>query len=185
MSVAGAILIYQNLTFNIFNKIANKEKQNTFLCGLINATNIVRRRPVNNSKQPRSLSCTYKIRFDGIDVKIVCKNAFCSLLGVGKSRVERIISKLKTNIPSPLDLRGNHVNRPNKYSNYILFQIITHILSFPRRISLYSRNENDNKRFLSPELNVSKMYSLYLEKFETDVFENLKKGERVKPTVKY
>lgn len=77
------------------------------------------------------------------------------------------------------------MNRPNKYSNNILFQIITHILSFPRRILLYSRNENDNKRFLSLELNVSKMYSLYLEKVETDVFENLKKGERVKPTVKY
>lgn len=84
-----------------------------------------------------------------------------------------------------MDLRGKHKNRPNKLSDHILFKIKTHILSFPRYISHYSRHDNENKRFLSSELSISKLYSLYLEKYEFDVFEKLKKGEKVKPTVKY
>jgi len=38
---------------------------------------------------------------------------------------------------------------------------------------------------LSPELSISKMYKLYLEKHEQDILEKLKNGEKVKPIVKY
>jgi len=41
----------KKLTINIFNNILNKEKQDTFLGGLIITNNVARHRPVNNSKQ--------------------------------------------------------------------------------------------------------------------------------------
>jgi len=75
------------------------------------------------------------VRIDGTNEIVVCKNAFCLLFGVGKAVVERLSSNIKQNNPSPKDLRGKHANRPSQISDQILFQIKTHIQSFPRLIS--------------------------------------------------
>lgn len=101
-----------------------------------------------------------------------------------KQSQKEFLKKKKKN-PSPKDIRGKHTNRPSKISDEILFQIKTHIQSFPRLISHYNRHDNNEKRFLSPELSISKMYNLYLEKHEHDIIEKLKNGEKVKPIVKY
>ena len=47
-------------------------------------------------------------------------------------------------------------------------------MSFPRESSHYSRKDNPNKRFLSPDLSVQRMYNLYLEKYEPSVWEREK-----------
>lgn len=125
------------------------------------------------------------MRLDGLIEKYICKKAFCALFGVGKSVVERIVSSLKSNIPSPIDKRGKHVTRTNKINERILLQIKTHISSFPKSVSHYSRHNNQNKQYLSPELCILKVYNMYLEKYESNVYEKLKRGEKVKPTVKY
>lgn len=130
------------LILNIFNTIGDKEKQDTFLGGLISLNDVSRRRPRNNTKSNRSYSCVYKIRIDGINETIVCKIAFCSLFGIGKAIIERIISSIKSNNPSPKDLRGKHLNRANQISDQVIFQIRSHINSFPKCISRYSRNDN-------------------------------------------
>lgn len=83
----------KKLTIDIFNNISNKENQDTFLGGLIIINNVARHRPVNNSKQPRSLTCKYKNRFDGIDENAVCKKAFCSLFGIGKRGSKELFKK--------------------------------------------------------------------------------------------
>jgi len=75
----------------------------------------------------------YKIRIDVREVG-VCKKAFCSLLGIGKSRVEILIKKISTNEFSSVDKRRKHTNRPKKLSDDILFKIHTHIESFPKTI---------------------------------------------------
>jgi len=45
--------------------------------------------------------------------------------------------------------------------------------------------DNSEKRYLSPELSVKKMYQMYLEKYEHDFLERQSKGEKCKPKVKY
>ncbi|KAL4154023.1 hypothetical protein QTP88_001856 [Uroleucon formosanum] len=60
----------------------NKEKQDTFLGELINVKSINRRRPVTNVKPNRFFECDYKVRINGTEEILVCKNAFCSLFGV-------------------------------------------------------------------------------------------------------
>jgi len=110
--------------------------------------------------------------------------AFSSLFGIGKAVVDRLINNLKSNIPSPNDFRCKHRNRPNRIPEDILFKIHTHINSFPKCESHFSRSDNMNLKYLSPELNVSKMYKLYLEEYEPEQFELLQKGENIKPTGK-
>lgn len=151
---------------NIFNKIGHKEQQDTFLGGLIKVNKIVRNRPKDSSK-PKSCACVYKIKVDQ-DEKVVCKKAFCSLFGINKSRVERIIKSLQKNIPSPEDKRGKHTNRGNSKSEKTIFQLETHIRSFPAHEFHYSRNKNETVRYLSPNLNIYKMYELYMLKYENE-----------------
>lgn len=82
------------LLLKLFNDIGNKEKQDTFLAGSITVNNIVRRRPITNEKPNRSFACVYKVRIDGTNEIVVCKNTFCLLFGVGKAVVERLSSNL-------------------------------------------------------------------------------------------
>lgn len=84
-----------------FNKIGKKEKQDTYIAGLIKINKVTRHRPTDNSK-PKSCACKYKVKTNNVD-KIVCKKAFCSILGIKKLRVERIVKLLQNNEPSPID----------------------------------------------------------------------------------
>ena len=61
-----------------------------------------------------------------------------------------------------------------------------HTKSFPRQTSHYSRQDTPLKRFLNPDLNVSRMHHLYLEAHKPEVIECEKeiitvKKERIFP----
>ena len=111
---------------------------------------------------------------------VICKKAFCSLYGIKKARVERLSSYVANNIGSPPDKRGKHNNRPNRVSANDTENVIHHIQQFPAQTSHYSRKDNIKKVFLSSELNVKKMYELYLEQYEPEAFKNLTTGRKVK-----
>lgn len=169
---------------NILNEIGDKEKQDIFLGGLIGINSIVRHRSENENCTKRSFSSYYKVRV-GDKEHIVCKKAFCSLFGLGKSVIDRICNNLKQNNPSPKDNCGKHTVRPNQVSDLILFQIYTHIQSFPKHSSHYSRQDNNERKYLSPELNISKMYNMSIEKYEPEFYQKFRNGEQVKPVVNY
>lgn len=46
-----------------FNKLGEKEKQDTYLCGLITVRDIARRRPKSGCGVPRSHTYLYKVRY--------------------------------------------------------------------------------------------------------------------------
>jgi len=151
---------------------------------LIKVQTVNRHRPKNNSK-PKNCFCYYKIRI-GSTEKIVCKVAFCSFFGIGKSRVERIIKSILNNVPSPVDKRGKQIKRGNQKKDQVIFQIETHIDSFPSRISHYSRHKNESVRYLSADLNISKMYELYMVKHESNTWKSIQEGDKnIKPNVTY
>lgn len=125
----------KNDLISIFNSIGDKSKQDTLLSGLIRVNEVSRHRSRDDSRPHKSCSVKYSIRV-GTKVIEVCKKAFCSLHGIDKSRVERIIQKIKNKVPSPTDNRGKHSNRPNKLPASIVFQINTHINSIPKRLPL-------------------------------------------------
>lgn len=109
--------------------------------------------------------------------------------GVSRHRVSQIAKHLtQGSIMSPSDKRGQHSNRPNKITEEIIAQIDEHIRNFPRRKSHYSREDNQKRYFLSPELNIAKMYRLYLEKYEPEKYALLDDGKSlkdIKPRVTY
>lgn len=175
----------KNNTIDILNTMGSKEKQDTYLCALITVNKILRRRPKTGDGPKRSCSCKFKIRINIREVN-VCKKAFCLLLGIGKSRVDRLIKKVKSNDFSPIDLRGKHRNRPNKLSEDLIFKIHSHIDSFLKRSSHYSRCDNSNTKYLSSDLNISKMYKLFLQLHDKDTYDKLENGDLTcKPVVKY
>ncbi|KXJ20296.1 hypothetical protein AC249_AIPGENE28589 [Exaiptasia diaphana] len=78
----------------------------------------------------------------------------------------------------PFDGRGKSANsRVNKFSDETINKIKQHIQSFPTEISHYSRDDNPNKKYLSADLSINRMYMLYLEKEEPQVWK--RQQERV------
>lgn len=176
----------KNELISIFNSIGDKCKQDTLLGGLIRISEVNRHRSRDGSRPKKNCSVKYSIRVGINDVE-VCKKAFCSLHGIGKSRVERIVQKIKNKVPSPIDNRGKHSNRPNKLPASICFQINTHINSIPKRNSHYSRSDNGNTKYMSPDLSIAKLYRLYLQKYEPYFWDEYNKENRsqIKPILKY
>ena len=59
-----------------------------------------------------------------------------------------------------MDKRGRH-EPGNKTPEEAICYVKQHIASFPQYESHYSRTDNPNRKYLSPDLTVSKMYSMY------------------------
>lgn len=87
----------------------------------------------------------------------------CNLSNFGE-KILLIQNKLKggSSAPTP-DKRGVHTNKPHKLPDEVVNCIIDHIKQFPVDQSHYSRNKNIYKKYLSPLLNVQKMFDLYIE----------------------
>nr|CAH7733297.1 unnamed protein product [Callosobruchus chinensis] len=116
----------------------------------------------------RYYSLDYSISYNK-KVELVCKEALCSLYQFSKKKVEVIQNKLKSGqcAPSP-DERGCHSNRPHKLDETVVNCITNHILKFPSEASHYSRNHNPHRKYLSPVLNISIMYKLYLQECDEE-----------------
>ena len=77
------------------------------------------------------------------------------------------------------DERGKHRSRPHAISDELKKQVREHIELFPRRKSHYSRADNKKREYLDEGLSISRMYLLYLEKYEPQI-----KTTGAKPQVK-
>lgn len=140
--------------------------KNALLFKSIEKCTIQRQR--SNATKHKSASYKFKITCKAITHQI-CKSALCSLYGVGRKKVELLQNQVKAgkSAPSP-DSRGKHYSRPHRTEDEVINFVKAHIQSFPAEQSHYSHNKNPHKLFLSPTLNMSKMYSLYLEKCEAE-----------------
>lgn len=115
-----------------------------------------------NAKSHKSFSYRYNITVNSQVIQ-VCKTAICNLYQISRKKIDIIQKKLSKGsaAPSP-DSRGHHNNRPHKLPEEVVEFIIQHINRFPADISHYSRHNNPNKKYLSPLLNITKMYDLYI-----------------------
>jgi hypothetical protein len=152
--------------------LQTKNQQDTFLQGLIEKTDMVRKRPRNleglNNK-PRAANFCYKNLVSEGNIKInkirVFKKAFCSIYGVTDNRVRRLTCLLLSG-KSPVDMRGSTLCSFAKKGNSVL-QVIDHIKSFSQKVSDYSSKEI---YYFSAELNVQLMRELFKMKYpENDI----------------
>ena len=94
--------------------------------------------------------------------------AFLRLHGVSSGRLTRLLSNQAQHGGVPkLDARG-HKEPPNKTSEENLAFVRSHIESFPVYESHYSRSDNPDRKYLSPDLSVVKMHYLYKEKCDKE-----------------
>lgn len=116
-----------------------------------------------NTVHPKQNTYSYSVKPDVNTIVTVCQRALCSIFQISKKKLVIIQRKLIAGeiAPTP-DKRGRHSNRPNATKEEAINEIIEHIASFPAESSHYSRNNNPNKKYLSPTLSVTQMHKLYL-----------------------
>ena len=136
--------------------------QNAYLLGCVKITKVKRHySPVQTSR--RQHSCEYSVRGDDLCSILVCKVAFLRIHGVSNGRLSRVLKAMQSEGGTPQrDQRGRHPPA-NKTSEEIIAAVKEHIESFPKYKSHYSRSDNPHREYLSPELTIAKMYTLYKE----------------------
>ena len=88
--------------------------------------------------------------------------AYIRLHQITKAKVAHIALQVSAGLSAPRPAaRGKHVSRPHRYPQTVLSKVAEHIRMFPSETSHYSRKSNPNRKYLSPELNINKMYKLY------------------------
>nr|CAH7727756.1 unnamed protein product [Callosobruchus chinensis] len=94
--------------------------------------------------------------------KRVCKQFFLRTFDISVRRFQIVCNKTTDLSMTEPDKRGKK-EPPNKISESRKKFVISHINMFPRYSSHYSRKDNPDAKYLSGELNISKMYKLYRE----------------------
>ena len=163
--------------FQEFYDLGNHDAQNKYLYGLISTADVKRR--TTKSTRPRAHTIVYQVRLADGSRKRVCKKSFCDLHVIGKRRVEKLVEKMSLGILIASDCRGKHENRPYAISDEAKDKVREHIKSFPHRQSHYSRASNSKRAYLDEGLSISRMYLMYLEKYEPQI-----EGTETKPEVK-
>lgn len=141
--------------FKSFYSLTNQNEQNIFLNGCIKSRSIMRHRPTNKSKPPRSHSFQFFLRVKNDDVQ-VCKKYFRETFQVSDGRLHSC--SIKSDVSCIVDGRGKSTPA-NKID---ISDVINHIKSFPAYFSHYTRAHNPNRKYLNPDLTIKKMYDLYV-----------------------
>lgn len=137
--------------------------QNSYICGCIKILEPKRRYTKTPSTSRRSYSRVYYLNKGALSVR-VRKLVFLRTFGISNGGVDRALkAKIDRNGSPPVDGRGQH-EPANKTTDDDLARVKQHIEEFPKYQSHYSRQSNPNRQYLSPDLNVSKMFQMYVEK---------------------
>lgn len=140
--------------------------QNAYLYGCMGKTSIKRKTKKRDTR--RTSTIDYSVQLSDKSLKL-CKNAFISLHGIGRGRVEYIVSKFKTGVTVPeRDKRGAHGKHKRKYSENDINIVHRFIDSLPRYESHYSRNKNLNKEYMSLDYNIELIYEKYKGNCQTE-----------------
>lgn len=85
---------------------------------------------------------------------------FQNTYGMGRGRVDVMIKKKRCSDTGIAPKSGRGLHQPHNYNSELREIIMNHIKSFPAHESHYSRR-NTSCLYLSPSLNIQKMYDLY------------------------
>jgi hypothetical protein len=149
-----------------FYKLGTWMRQNDFLCSSVSVTGVSRRKMPPNGEAiniRRTNSCTYTLVHNNT-VHRVCKSFYCKTLCISSKRVRRALQeKTSTNSFGGQDYRIG--KKPsNKTTDEQEQGVNSHINSFPKMDPHYCRRDS-TKQYLSPDLNIRKMFHLYKTDF--------------------
>ena len=146
-----------------FWKTSNFNVQNTYLCGCVQVSEVKWRYARSGSASRQKYTWQFYVKAGSISVR-VCKVAFLNIFGISNGRLDRALKAEVAAGGSPhSDQRGKH-SPANKTSEEATSKVKAHIESFPWYKSHYSRKDNPNRCFLSPDLRIQIMHCLFSEK---------------------
>lgn len=155
--------------FNQFYK-CDKSTQGTYLMGLIQIGGISRRRH-GQYDQPessrRQATMFYTVPNEDGEHLRICRQTFSQIFALSHKQVQVLVEKKKGGSINYNDKRGKHT-KERKYNEQMRNQIRAHIKSFPVEENHYSRKKSD-KQFLSPDLNINRMYRAFKEKYDNTI----------------
>lgn len=157
--------------YNIFKRYWSLGSYNArvlYISGLMELKDVKFRSAKTISNKKRSHSCSYHVDVNGISTS-VCQKCFRFIHGETDNFLKTVMKK-KLNTDENLNLldkRGKTVPL-SKISESKIAEIKNHIYSFPAYVSHYSRRHTSQKYF-SSDLNISKLYKLYTEKYNDSV----------------
>lgn len=157
--------------FKKFYELSDYGKQQAFLRTLIRPQLIKRRRHgtydhPQNSRRQRTFA--YYLPLPGSEIR-VCLKTFAETFRITVRRVEVLRGKIMDGEMSVSDQRGGKRDIMNgKSKEEWKVKIREHIGSIPTVESHYSRNHAPNRQYLPQELNVTRLYRSFLEKYCSD-----------------
>jgi hypothetical protein len=144
-----------------FKKLSNDHnRENDYLKGLVIPVPIKRRNTntENDNKKPKSQSFEYFVETKNVRKK-VCKNSFI----LHKIKKSRLVSKILKNRDISNDLRGKHGDNWNCLPQEVLDDVLDFIDNLPARESHYSPKSEKNRKYLSSDMNVAKLYRKFID----------------------
>lgn len=151
----------QNVMFEGFWKLEDKNKQDTVLLGLLELNDVSKNVKNPKSGKNRSFSITYNVRLHAKKVP-VCKQFLMSVFQITESRMKTVINAAKQGLHTVEDKRGKH-NRPKKIDETVWNLVKSHWDLFPSTQSHYSLKKSKRKYYDNTTLNVTKLYTLFKE----------------------
>lgn len=158
------LVAVQKQIFDDFYKLGDSIAQDQVLMDNIQIHEKTRSTTINQKTQPtkthdRQITVRYYLQINAIAIE-VCKIMFQNVFGCGRGKVDTIIQKKKASTSGICvkSFRGTH--KPHNSNIELREDILSHIKSFPAYDSHYSRKKTSLK-YLSPVLNIQKMYELY------------------------
>lgn len=153
----------QEIFANFWRKECSNDQKRLFVASCISKMPVQRRRlRIENDSENLKRTNTLKYYFEVKNVREnVCKTFFLNTLCVSDSYIKTALEKKRTGgLVSP-DKRGKKTP-PNKLPDCVRENIRWHINSFPKIESHYSRARS-SRMYLGCDLNLAKMYQLYVE----------------------
>ena len=158
----------RNNLLNNFNKLSDRNAQNSYLAGLISLIPVERRRPRQPAQDARlhDFSYVYKVRVlrEGKIEKVnVCFKAFMSFFGVTARRLHTIKVSLAATGQPPVDRRGKHENRGKSKLPQETYEAMTTFFSSLKGRKAHYCLQDTKKMYLPEDLNVKKLLVMFLE----------------------
>lgn len=162
--------------FSHFYNLSTWTSKTVFINNHIELKSCVKRRKPEKRKTisfKKKYSRKYMLPVENNQVQ-VCKNFFKKLLQISDCRINYCLNVLNRNgIFRVQDLRGKHPNK-RKTTAEAICNVINFVRSFPVYESHYVR-EQKKQLYLSPSLNIKKLYDEYCIYCETTNFEKVSK----------
>lgn len=140
-----------------------------YLFGLIDILPVARRRHgsyASPTESRRQTTRSYTVPDGKGNFKKVCQKTFIDIFIISPQKIAKIVAKKTSGASTFKDNRGGPKNFKFSYQDRKMIR--AHINLFPRDVSHYTKSKTD-KEYLSPDLNLTRLYSSFITKYPTSI----------------